>query len=63
MPKFTNIFQTLHTKLDIKDSEWHVVLKYHGYFHKYIQTKMEFLDISSLDAVYQYTVKIEKIFK
>jgi hypothetical protein len=35
---FTNIFHTLRTKLGIKDSERHLVLKYHDYLHRYIQT-------------------------
>jgi hypothetical protein len=46
--EFTNTFHTLHTKMGIKDSERHLVLKYHGALHRYIQTEMEFLDISSL---------------
>jgi hypothetical protein len=50
VPDFTNIFHTLRTKLGIKDSERHLVLKYLGALHRYIQTKMEFLDISSLGA-------------
>ena len=31
--------------------------------YKYIQIKMEFLDISSLEATYHYVVKIEQKFK
>ena len=61
--EFTNVFHTLHTKLDIKDSEKHLVLKYHGCLHRYIQDDMEFMDISSLGTVYRYTVKIEHKFK
>jgi hypothetical protein len=57
-PEFKNTFHTLRTKLGIKESEWHLVLKYHGDFHGYIQTKMEFLDISSMGAAYRYVVKI-----
>ena len=34
-----------------------------GFLHKYIQTKMEFLDIPSLGAAYHYAVKIEQKFK
>jgi hypothetical protein len=59
MSKFTNNFQTLRTKLSIKDSERHLVLKYRhlvlkyrGALHRYIQTKMVFLDISSLGVAY-----------
>jgi hypothetical protein len=36
--EFTNIFHNLCTKLGIRDSEQHLVLKYHGGIHKYIQT-------------------------
>jgi hypothetical protein len=61
--EFTNTFHTLCTKLGIKYSERHLVLKYHGALHRYIQTKMEFLDISSLGAAYRYVVKIEQKFK
>jgi hypothetical protein len=60
---FTNIFHTLCTKLGIKDSEQHMVLKYRCSLHRYIQTEMEFLDISSLGAAYQYVVKIEQKLK
>ena len=63
MPKFTNIFHTLHTKFGIKDSERHLVLKYHNYLQKYIQDEMEFLDISSLGDAYRYTVMIEQKIK
>jgi hypothetical protein len=48
VPEFTNTFHTLCTKLGIKDSERHLVLKYRGALHRYIQTEMDFLDISSL---------------
>jgi hypothetical protein len=40
-----------------------LVLKYHGALHRYIQTEMDFLDISSLGAAYRYAVKIENKFK
>jgi hypothetical protein len=63
VPDFTNTFHTLCTKLGIKDSEQHLVLKYRGALHRYIQTEMDFLDISSLGAAYRYVVKIEKKFK
>ena len=36
VPEFTNIFHTLRTKLGIKGSELHLVLKYCGCLHKYI---------------------------
>ena len=45
-----NVFHTLRTKLGIKDSEQCLVLKYHGFLHKYIQGEMDFLYISLLDA-------------
>ena len=57
--EFTNTFHTLRTKLGIKDSEWHLVLKYYGALHRYIQTEMDFLDISSFGVAYRYSVKIE----
>jgi hypothetical protein len=63
VPEFTNTFHTLCTKMGIKDSERHFVLKYRGALHRYIQTEMDFLDISSLDAAYRYAVKIEQKFK
>jgi hypothetical protein len=63
VPYFTNIFHTLHTKLGIKDSECHLVLKYRGCLHRYIQTKMEIMDIASLGTNYRYTVKIKHKFK
>ena len=55
----TNTFHTLRTKLGIKDSEQHLVLKYRVSLHKYIQTEMDFLDISSLGVAYRYVVKIK----
>jgi hypothetical protein len=61
--EFTNNFHNLHTKMGIKEYEWHIVLKYCGDLNKYIQTEKEFLDISSLGAIYQYVVKIEQKFK
>jgi hypothetical protein len=39
------------------------MLKYHICLHRYIQTEMEFLDITSLGIAYRYAVKIEKKFK
>jgi hypothetical protein len=49
--------------MGIKYSERHLVLKYRGALHRYIQTEMEFLDISSLGAAYRYAVKIEQKLK
>jgi hypothetical protein len=34
VPEFTNIFHTLRTKIGIKDSNKHMVLKYHGALHR-----------------------------
>jgi hypothetical protein len=61
--EFTNTFHTLCTKIGIKESKRHLVLKYHGDLHRYIQTEMYFLDISSLGAAYRYVVKSKKKFK
>jgi hypothetical protein len=58
-----NLFHTLRTKLGIKDSKKHLVLKYRSCLHRYIQKEMEFLDISSLGVAYRYVAKIEKKFK
>ena len=58
-----NLFHTLRTKLDIKDSEKHLVLKYCSCLHIYIQEEMEFLDISLLGTTYQYAAKIEQKLK
>jgi hypothetical protein len=60
--EFTNTFHTLCTKLVITESKRHLVLKYHGDLHRYIQTEMDFLDMSSLGVAYRYVVKIEKKF-
>jgi hypothetical protein len=61
--EFTSMFHTLRTKMGIKDFECHLVLKYRGDLHRYIQTEMDFLEISSLGAAYRYVVKIKKKFK
>jgi hypothetical protein len=63
MPNFTNTFHTLCTKLGIKHSERHLVIKYHGDIQIYMQTEMDFLDISSLGVAYRYAVKIKQKFK
>jgi hypothetical protein len=57
--EFTNTFHTLCTQLGIKYYEQRFSLKYRGALHKYIQTGIEFMDISSLGVVYQYDAKIE----
>jgi hypothetical protein len=51
--EFPNTFQTLCTKMGIKDSERYLVLKYRGALHRYIQTEMDLLDISSLGVAYR----------
>jgi len=61
--KYTKIFCTFPSKLDIRDSMRHLVLNYLNDLHRCIQTKMDFLDISSLGDAYRYIVKIEKNFK
>jgi hypothetical protein len=63
IPDFTNIFHTLRTKLGIKESERHLVLKYRDCLHRFIQIEMDFLDITSLDVTYRYAVKIKQKFK
>ena len=62
MSKYTNKFHTLHTKLGIKDSEWHTILKYHSGLHWYIRTQMDILVIASLGSPYRYAVKIKEKF-
>jgi hypothetical protein len=49
--------------MGIKYSERHLVLKYRGALHRYIDTEMEFMDISSLGVTYRYVVKIEQKIK
>jgi hypothetical protein len=61
--EFTNTIHTLCTKLGIKYSKRNLVLKYRGDLHIYIQTEMDFMDISSLSVAYRYAVKIENKFK
>ena len=57
--KLANLFHTLRTKLGIKDSKRHLVLKYRECLHKHIQEEMEFLNITSLGMVDRYATKIE----
>jgi hypothetical protein len=63
MSKFKNTFHTLHTKLGIKDSRLHLILKYHGALYRYIKTEMDFLNISSLVFSYRYAIKIKHKFR
>ena len=63
VPELTNLFHTLCTKLGIKDSKRHLVLKYHSCLHKHIQEEMDFLDITSLGMENRYAAKIEQKFK
>ena len=60
--EYTNIFHMLCSKMGIKDSEKRLVLKYRNGIHRYIQTEMDFLDISSLGVAYRYEVKIDQKF-
>jgi hypothetical protein len=62
-PELTNVFHTLHTKLGIKYSKRHLVLKYQGGKHKYIQDAIDFEDLPSLHMAYQYSFKIEQKLK
>jgi hypothetical protein len=61
--EFINIYHDFCTKLGIKESKRNLVLKYRGVLQKYIQTEMDFLDISSLGVSYWYVVKIEQKLK
>jgi hypothetical protein len=61
--EFTNNFHNLRTKLGIKGSEWNLFMKYLWALHRYIQTKMDFPDISLLGYSYRYVVKIEQKFR
>ena len=61
--ELTNFFHTLCTKLGIKDSERHLVLKYRDCLHKHIKEEMELLDITSLGTTYHYAAKIKQKFK
>jgi hypothetical protein len=61
--EFTNMFHTLRTKMGIKYSEWHLVLKYRGALQRYIQTEMDFLDVSSLGPAYGYIFKMNHKFR
>ena len=61
--EFTNILHTLRTKMGIKDSERHLVLKYRSALHRYIHTEIEFMDIPSLGTTYRYAIKIEQKLK
>jgi hypothetical protein len=63
VPDFTNIFHTLRTKLGIKYSERHLVLKYRRFLHRYIQIEIDFMDIASLGTTYRYAIKIEQKVK
>ena len=63
MYESTNLFHTLCTKLGIKYSEKHLVLKYRNCLHRCIQEEMEFLDVSSLGMEYRNAANIEQKFK
>ena len=59
MQDYTNTFHALSAKLGIEDSKKHRILKYRSGLHRYIQTKMEFLNIETLTTTYKYATKIE----
>ena len=59
MQYYTNTFHALSAKHGIEDLEKHQILKYRSGLHRYIQTKMEFLNIETLAAAYKYATKIE----
>ena len=61
--ELTILFHTLGTKLGIKDSKKHLVLKYYSCLHKYIQGEMEFLKITSLSMAYWFAANIGYKFK
>ena len=61
--RYTNIFHALSTKLGIKDSKKHRVMKYKSGLHRYIQTEMDFLNIETLSSAFKYASKIEEKFK
>jgi hypothetical protein len=59
----TSTLYIFHANMGIKDSKQHLVLKYHGALHRYIQTEMDFLNISSLGDSYRYALKIKQKFR
>ena len=61
--EYTNIFHALSTKLGIKDSKKHRVMKYNCGLHRYIQIEMDFLNIATLPNAFKYASKIEEKFK
>ena len=61
--EYTKNFHTLCTKLGIKDSKRHLILKCRSGLHQYIQNEMDFLDISSLGSAYRYAIKIKEKFR
>ena len=58
--EYTNIFHAFSAKLGIKDSKKHVVLKYKSGLHRYIQTKMDFLNIETLSSAFKYASKLRR---
>jgi hypothetical protein len=53
------LISTWITKLGIKDFKQHIVMKYRGDLHRYIQNEMDFLNISLLGVAYRYVFKTE----
>jgi hypothetical protein len=63
MLEFKNNLHTLRINMGIKDFERHMVLKNLRALHRYIQTDMDFLNISSLRVTYRYAIKIKHKFR
>ncbi len=61
--EYTIIFHILRWKLGIRDFENHLDLKYHNALHRYIQTKMNFLNMSSLGALINMLSILSKIWR
>eukprot|EP00253_Pinus_taeda_P029008 PITA_29008 len=57
VPEFTNLFILFTQSWVSRIRRQHLILKYRGCLHKYIQEEIQFLNIPSLGAAYQYAVK------
>jgi hypothetical protein len=60
MSYFTNIFHILCTRLGIKESEWHLVLKYHGLFIGTSKPKRIFWTYSHWESLTDTFSKLNK---
>ena len=66
MQLYKDIFQALSTKIGIRHTERHQVLKYRNRLHRYIQVHPDsdrIVYIQSLRVAYRYAVKIEDKLK